>query len=103
MLNSILLSAALLLGGPSVSAREMMVEAQATVAPVEETASYISDATITILIQSYAAPHWNLTIAEAWRLYNAKMMKITEITPNYHYVIEYDGGILDVLMDNENY
>lgn len=103
MLNSILLSAAMLLGGTSVSAREMMVEPQAMVAPVMTTSMLMSDATLTLLIETYATAKWNVTVETAWSLYRAQLLKITEIVPDVHYLLEYDGGILDVLLDDNGF
>jgi hypothetical protein len=102
MLNSILISAAMLLSGPSMSASKMTVEPQGILAPIMVDARMIADATLQLLIQGHAAPHWNLSFAEAWYQYSStKAMKITEIAVGIHYVISFDGGILDVLLDDD--
>jgi hypothetical protein len=99
MLNSILLSAALLLGGPSVSARELMVEPQVMAVPVSATSLQMSDATLTYLIERRAAVHWNLSIATAWAKYNGGQLKIVEIQADVHYMLIYGDGILDTIID----
>lgn len=55
--------------------------------------------TLTILIEQHAAPHWNLTVAYAWDLYNGGVLKVTEIIPEQKYVLEYGGGEIIVHLD----
>ena len=100
MLNSILISAALLLGGSSVSTVNTNVEPQVMMAPFMNDFQLISDATITLLIEQYAAPHWNLSVSEAWYKYNVtKTLTISEIQPNVHYLLKFNDGVLDAIVD----
>ena len=100
MLNSILISAALLLGGSSVSTVNTNVEPQVMTAPFLADFQLISDATVTLLIEQYAAPHWNMSVTEAWYNYNVtKTLKIVEIVANVHYQIKFNDGVLDAIVD----
>ena len=102
MLNSFLVAAAMLLVGPSMSNTQMVVEPQAIVAPSFTNFSKLNADTESTLIEKYAAPHWNLSIAEAWNYYRAGLMTITEISPEHHYLITFNDGILEVLLDDSN-
>ncbi len=100
MLNSILISAALLLGGSSVSTVNTIVEPQVVMAPFSSDFQLMSDATLTLLIEQHAAPYWNLTVSDAWYKYNvAKTLKIVELTPDAHYLIKFNDGVLDAIVD----
>lgn len=100
MLNSILISAALLLGGSSVSTVNTIVEPQVMTAPFSSDFQLMSDATLTFLIEQRAAPHWNMSVSEAWYKYNVtKTLKIVEISADSHYLIKYNDGILDTIID----
>lgn len=100
MLNSILLSAALLLGGPSVSTVQKNVEPQTVVAPFMVASLEMTTAIEAHLIEQHAAPHWDLSIETAWYYYRElHLITISEIEVDKRYVISYDGGILDVLID----
>jgi hypothetical protein len=99
MLNSILLSAALLLGGPSVSTLEMTVEAKVILAPVEEVDLLMTENTLKYLIEHVAVSQWNLSATAAWAKYYSGAIKITEITPEVHYSMVYGDGIVDVIVD----
>lgn len=100
MVKSIVLAAALLLCGQSMSASFSMVEQKVNAAPVEMLQSKAITAAIEkLLIEQHAAPYWNLTIAQAWELYHAREIIIIEIEPNYSYRLVYGDGILDVLID----
>lgn len=59
----------------------------------------MSQQTETILIEDHAAPHWNLTIAQAWNQYNKGQIKIIEIEPDYRYTLVRGGDNLDVVLD----
>lgn len=52
-----------------------------------------------ILIEDHAAPHWELSTAEAWDLYNMSEMTIDELEEEVHYIIHYDGTILEILLE----
>lgn len=56
--------------------------------------------TTVILIENHAAPHWNLSVQEAWNAYDAGTLKIDEIIPEKQYRLSYDGGELIVLIEN---
>ena len=101
MLNSILLSAALLLSGHSLSSSKMNVEPQTIVAPIMFDAALMTSATETLLIEEYAAPYWDLSIENAWYQYRTlKTIKITEIVPEGEYLITMGDGILQVFIQD---
>lgn len=103
MLNSIVLAAALLLGGSSMSTPKMMVEPQAITAPFILDSKMMTSATETLLIEQYAAPHWDLSVETAWYYYRVLgLITIVEITPEEHYTIKYNGGILDIVLQDGN-
>lgn len=58
--------------------------------------------TIQLLLQDYAAPHWNRTYEQCVRLYETNKLKIHEILPGIHYVLEFEG-ILDVILSGEDW
>ena len=98
MLNSILLGAALLLAGQSVSTTKVSVEPQVMMAPVATLEMSMSQATEIILIEEYAAPHWNLSISTTWDYYYDGLIKIQEVEPEHFYRITYDGGLMEVIL-----
>lgn len=99
MLNSILFVAAMLLGGPSMPATQVTVEPQVVSAPVASFQAKMSAQVEKFLIEQRAAPHWHLSIQEAWTLYYDGLLDIEEIEVNYFYRLHYDGGILDVFLE----
>ena len=99
MMNSILFAAALLLSGHSMPKTQTTVEPQVVSAPVALQAFKMSAAVEKALIEKYTAPHWNLSIAQAWDYYTDGLIVITEIEVDRQYRIAYNGGILDVLVD----
>jgi hypothetical protein len=103
MLNSIVLAAALLLGGSSMSTPKMMVEPQAITAPFILESKMMTSATETVLIEQYAAPYWDLSIETAWHYYrDLHLITITEVTPEEVYTVKYDGGILNIVLQDGN-
>jgi hypothetical protein len=103
MIFNALTAAYLLLSGIASPATElrMNVEQVSFMTSSSET-SFLSmtSATRTKLIEKHAAPHWGLTVQQAWILYNDGAIKIVEVVPDEIYRIEYEG-ILEVLL-NEN-
>ncbi len=103
MLNSIVLAAALLLGGSSVPAPKMFVEPQAIVAPYLDQSMEMTSSIETMLIEQYAAPHWNISIDLAWYYYrDLHTLKIIEVVRDHVFVLKLNDGILEVLIDDAN-
>lgn len=103
MLNSFLVAAAMLLVGPSMSNTQMIVEPQAIVAPSFTNFSKINKETERILVEDHATSYWNLTTTEAWYYYDVvHSLKIIEVTPNEHYFMTFNDGILEVFLDDSN-
>ena len=59
----------------------------------------MGEQTLSILIEDHAAPNWNLSTSEAWYQYNIGAMVIVEIEEDKEYTIHYDGGYMEVLLD----
>ncbi|HHG84026.1 MAG TPA: hypothetical protein ENJ82_04690 [Bacteroidetes bacterium] len=76
-----------------VSVEPISIEAPAQVR------SKMTSETETILIDDHATPHWGFTGTEAWDAYQVGTLKITELVAEKHYLITYDGGVLDVLLE----
>lgn len=89
----------MLLHGPSVPTTIVSVEPQAVSAPVTSMASFMTAETERILIEEHAAPHWGLSIEQAWDYYHDGVLKIQEMTLDYRYKITYDGGLIEVVLE----
>ena len=86
---------------PTVS-QENTVELSACEAPVStfSTTMKMTSETEQTLIEDHAAPHWSLTVPEAWAVYQLGLMTIKEIVPDSVYTIYYDDSHIDVLLEN---
>lgn len=57
--------------------------------------------TLRILLEDYAAPHWNLSKNQAWIDYYDNVIVLQEVEPDAHYVIQRTGLELDVILEME--
>lgn len=98
-----MLFAAMLLSGHAMPGANVSVEPQSVMVPAATTMKWeMTSETLTTLINSYIAPHWNLTPANAWALYQDGAIVITEIEPEYRYRANYGTGILDIVLEGNN-
>jgi hypothetical protein len=102
MIFNALTAAYLLLSGIASPATELRVNVEqvSIVSTSEIEFLDMTTATRRILIEDYAAPHWNLTIDQAWNRYYDGVLRLVEVVPDGIYRIEYEG-ILEVVL-NEN-
>ncbi len=91
-----------MLVGPSMSNTQMIVEPQAIVAPSLTNFSKLSKENERVLIEEHATAHWGFTTSEAWFYYQSSSLTITEIVQDELYLLAYDGGILEVSLDDSN-
>lgn len=89
----------MLLSGHSMPSAIVTVEPQSVMVPAETRELDMTSESLSILINQYIAPHWNLTPANAWELYYDGAFVITEIVPDHKYRVAYDGGVLDVILE----
>ena len=52
------------------------------------------------IIELHVAPHWGLSIAEAWEYYHTGDIVIFEIEEGYVYEVEYTGGLLEIVFED---
>jgi hypothetical protein len=103
MIFNALTAAYLLLSGISTPATELRVNVEQVsyVSNLEGNFRTMTASSERKLIEKYAAPHWGLTISQAWERYYDGVLKLVEVVPDELYRIEYEG-ILEVILINEN-
>lgn len=89
----------MLLSGYAMPSANVSVEPQSVMVPVAMQEMELTSSTLSTLINEHIAPHWNLTPASAWELYEDGAIVITEIEPEYHYRVTYGGGIMVVVLE----
>lgn len=100
MMLNVFTAAMLLVGGTFVSPEK--VSNTFNVAETSVSVSYnsgIPSNIVTILVENHAAPHWNLSLTEAWYQYNIGAMVITRMGSTNTYSIRFDDGILEITLE----
>ncbi|MEM0998091.1 MAG: hypothetical protein AAGN35_13470 [Bacteroidota bacterium] len=69
-------------------------------APAME-AQKLSQVTLRKILEDHAAPHWSLSMTEVWTAYYDGLLSITEITPEEHYFVHYNSGILELVLEQD--
>lgn len=95
MTNKILAGIALtLLAAPVAAAPAAGIDRYAPVAAAVDGGELI------VLIENYAAPHFELSVDEAWYAFDDGTLTIKELEVG-HFLIAYRDGILEVLLTEE--
>ena len=63
-------------------------------------AAAVDDGVLRVLIERHAAPHWKLTVAQAWSAYWEGTLTVDELGPG-SYQLGYADGILQVLIQDD--